>query len=53
MTEAPKEIKVHFVENKIDPTGLGEPEFPPIFPALANAMYKAIGRRLYDQPFSL
>lgn len=51
MTEAPKEIEVHFVENQIAPTGLGEPAFPPVFPALANAMYKATGKRLYDQPF--
>ncbi|MFN3136244.1 MAG: xanthine dehydrogenase family protein molybdopterin-binding subunit [Allomuricauda sp.] len=51
MSEAPREIEVHFVENQIDPTGLGEPAFPPIFPALANAMYKAMGKRLYDQPF--
>ncbi|MER3374655.1 MAG: xanthine dehydrogenase family protein molybdopterin-binding subunit, partial [Allomuricauda sp.] len=51
MTEAPKEIEVHFVQNQIDPTGLGEPAFPPVFPALANAMYKATGKRLYDQPF--
>ncbi len=51
MMEAPKEIEVHFVENQIDPTGLGEPAFPPVFPALANAMYKATGKRLYDQPF--
>ncbi|MER3318401.1 MAG: molybdopterin-dependent oxidoreductase [Allomuricauda sp.] len=51
MSEAPKEIEVYFVDNQIDPTGLGEPAFPPIFPALANAMYKATGKRLYDQPF--
>lgn len=51
MTEAPKEIEVHFVKNKIDPTGLGEPAFPPIFPALANALYKATGKRHYTQPF--
>lgn len=51
MSEAPKEIEVYFVENQMDPTGLGEPAFPPIFPALANAMYKATGKRLYDQPF--
>lgn len=51
MSEAPKEIDVHFVENDIDPTGLGEPTFPPVFAALANALYKATGRRLYKQPF--
>ena len=49
--EAPKEIDVHFVENEIDPTGLGEPPFPPIFGAVANAMYKANGKRYYHQPF--
>jgi isoquinoline 1-oxidoreductase beta subunit len=49
--EAPKSIEVHFVENGEDPTGLGEPLFPPIFAALANAMYKAKGRRFYVQPF--
>lgn len=51
MAEAPREIEVHFVENGIDPTGLGEPMFPPVFAALANALYKATGKRYYDQPF--
>ncbi len=51
MSEAPKKIDVHFVENNIDPTGLGEPTFPPVFGALANALYQATGERLYDQPF--
>lgn len=51
MSEAPKEIDVYFVENDIDPTGLGEPTFPPIFAALANALYKATGKRYYHQPF--
>jgi isoquinoline 1-oxidoreductase beta subunit len=50
-SEAPKEIEVHFVQNDIDPTGLGEPPFPPVMGALANAMYKATGRRVYNQPF--
>ena len=49
--EAPKAIEVHFVKNEQDPTGLGEPLFPPIFAALANALYKATGKRLYEQPF--
>lgn len=51
MSEAPKEIEVHFVQNEIDPTGMGEPPFPPIFGAVANALYKATGKRFYDQPF--
>jgi isoquinoline 1-oxidoreductase beta subunit len=49
--EVPKKIEVHFVKNNIDPTGLGEPPFPPIFGAMANALYKATGKRFYDQPF--
>lgn len=51
MSEAPKEIDVHFVANDIKPTGLGEPPFPPVFGAVANALYKATGKRSYDQPF--
>lgn len=51
MSEAPKAIDVHFVKNNIDPTGLGEPPFPPVFGALANALYRATGKRYYDQPF--
>lgn len=49
-SEAPKAIEVHFVKNDIDPTGLGEPPFPPIMGAVANALYKATGKRFYDQP---
>lgn len=51
MSESPKEIEVHFVQNEIDPTGMGEPPFPPIFGAVANALYKATGKRSYHQPF--
>ncbi|WP_418498912.1 molybdopterin cofactor-binding domain-containing protein [Flagellimonas sp.] len=49
--EAPKEIETYFVDNGIDPTGLGEPSLPPIVGALSNALYKATGRRHYSQPF--
>ncbi|WKK65693.1 xanthine dehydrogenase family protein molybdopterin-binding subunit [Lutimonas zeaxanthinifaciens] len=51
-SEAPKQIEVYFVESEIDPTGLGEPPFPPVFGALANALYKATGKRYYHQPFN-
>ena len=50
-TEAPESIEVHFVDNGVDPTGLGEPSLPPIGAALANALYKATGTRVYNQPF--
>lgn len=49
--EAPKKIEAYFVDNGIDPTGLGEPPFPPVQGALANALYKATGKRFYKQPF--
>ncbi|MCB0372400.1 MAG: xanthine dehydrogenase family protein molybdopterin-binding subunit [Muricauda sp.] len=49
--EAPKEVETFFVDNGIDPTGLGEPSLPPVIGALANALYKAKGRRHYSQPF--
>lgn len=50
-SEAPKNIEIHFVDNGIDPTGLGEPSLPPAIAALSNALYKAKGRRFYKQPF--
>ncbi|MBK6979944.1 MAG: xanthine dehydrogenase family protein molybdopterin-binding subunit [Cytophagaceae bacterium] len=50
--EAPRKIDVHFVQNEIDPTGLGEPPFPPVFGAVANALYKNTGKRYYNQPFT-
>ncbi|MEQ8471144.1 MAG: molybdopterin-dependent oxidoreductase [Marinoscillum sp.] len=51
-SQAPKEIEVFFVENEIAPTGLGEPGLPPAVGAIANALYKATGKRYYHTPFS-
>lgn len=51
MVEVPSAIDVHFVQNEIAPTGMGEPPFSPIFGAFANALYKATGERHYHQPF--
>ena len=47
------EVECHFVDNGIDPTGLGEPALPPTGGAVANAYFKATGKRLYNQPFTL
>ncbi|MFC5624298.1 hypothetical protein [Algoriphagus winogradskyi] len=33
------------------PSGLGEPAYPPVFAALANALYRGTGKSFYDQPF--
>lgn len=49
--EAPKQIEVHFVKNTLDPSGMGEPAYPPVYAALANALYRATGKRFYKQPF--
>jgi isoquinoline 1-oxidoreductase beta subunit len=47
----PRAVDVHFVKNEEEPTGLGEPLFPPVFAAVANALYKATEKRFYDQAF--
>lgn len=50
MNEIP-EIETHFIDNGIDPTGLGEPALPPTGGAIANAIFKASGKRVRNQPF--
>ena len=51
MNEAPKNISVQFDQNDFKPTGMGEPTYPPVFGALANALYQATGKRFNKQPF--
>jgi isoquinoline 1-oxidoreductase beta subunit len=51
MKEIPA-IETYFVDNGIDPTGLGEPALPPTGGAVANAIFKATGKRIKNQPFS-
>ena len=46
------DVDASFIDNGIDPTGLGEPALPPTGGALANAIYKATGVRMYKQPFA-
>ncbi|GAB3219584.1 xanthine dehydrogenase family protein molybdopterin-binding subunit [Spirosoma arcticum] len=45
------DVEVHFVDNGIEPTGLGEPSLPPAGAAVANAIFKATGKRVRNQPF--
>ena len=47
------EVEVHIVASTEAPTGVGEPGVPPIGPAVANAVYKATGRRIRALPFAL
>ena len=50
MNEAPQ-IEVHYVDNGLSPTGLGEPTLPPAGAAIANAFHSATGVRMYKQPY--
>ena len=47
------QVAVHTVASTEPPTGMGEPGFPPLAPAYANALFKVTGKRLRKLPFDL
>ncbi|MBW1781474.1 MAG: xanthine dehydrogenase family protein molybdopterin-binding subunit [Deltaproteobacteria bacterium] len=51
MSEVP-EIEVHIAKNNLKAGGIGEPVFPSVAPAVANAIFKATGVRLRALPFN-
>lgn len=53
MPQSPKKIHVRIIESDSKPTGVGEPPVPPFTPALCNAIYAAIGKRIYTLPIDL
>jgi len=50
MSEVP-EIEVHIAQNNLKAGGIGEPVFPSVAPAVANAVFRATGVRLRELPF--
>jgi isoquinoline 1-oxidoreductase beta subunit len=52
MDETPP-IEVHLVKSTVEPGGLGETGCAAAFPALANAVYAATGKRLRRLPLNL
>jgi isoquinoline 1-oxidoreductase beta subunit len=52
INEMPR-VEVHIVTSNEKPTGVGEPATPVIAPAVANAVFAAIGRRIRSLPIRL
>lgn len=49
MADVP-ELDIRFVDSKEFPQGMGEPPLSPVAPAIANAVFAAVGVRLRDLP---
>jgi isoquinoline 1-oxidoreductase subunit beta len=47
---APMTIDPYFIQSDNPPTGMGEPAFPALAPALGNAIFAAIGERVRRLP---
>jgi isoquinoline 1-oxidoreductase subunit beta len=52
MSDMPDELNIAFIDSDAPPTGLGEVGTPFVMPAIANALYRLTGKRLYHMPFT-
>ncbi|TPN76775.1 xanthine dehydrogenase family protein molybdopterin-binding subunit [Mesorhizobium sp. CU2] len=50
MPFAPMNIDAYFIQSDNPPTGMGEPAFPALAPALGNAIFAATGERVRKLP---
>jgi isoquinoline 1-oxidoreductase beta subunit len=46
------DVDVHFLPTTFNPTGVGEPAYPPAVPAILNAVYAATGHRIRTLPIT-
>ncbi|WP_338525777.1 molybdopterin cofactor-binding domain-containing protein [Pseudomonas batumici] len=52
LLQTPPQVKIEFIPSNAAPSGLGEPAVTPVAPAIANAIFNAVGVRLRKLPMT-